>query len=256
MKPAVACGTAEALFGTVRKDGSILPRQGLTKRAARWSKFSVSAARSKVETKAAQLADAPGWARPDVPARSVTAVPGSTDLAEAPDPVLVAAFQAGHEAAFDVIVTRHQRHVYQICYRFAHNHEDAADLAQDVFVRAYRGLKKFKGDSALGTWLYRVAVNTSLNKVAVKKPIMEPLDAAPRLETRGEHPDAALMRGEDAVRVRNAIRRLPPRQRATLVLRMYRELPHEQIAEILGSSVGAVKANFFHAMANLRKLLA
>lgn len=185
----------------------------------------------------------------------MTAAPGSTDLADAPDPVLVAAFQAGHEAAFDVIVTRHQRHVYQICYRFANNHEDAADLAQDVFVRAYRGLKKFKGDSALGTWLYRVAVNTSLNKVAVKTPIMEPLDAAPRLETRGEHPDAALMRGEDAVRVRNAIRRLPPRQRATLVLRMYRELPHEEIAKILGSSVGAVKANFFHAMANLRKLL-
>lgn len=185
----------------------------------------------------------------------MTAPSGSTDLADANDHVLVAAFQAGHDAAFDVIVTRHQRHVYQICYRFVGNHEDAADLAQDVFVRAYRGLKKFKGDSALGTWLYRVAVNTSLNKVAVKRPVMEPLDAAPRLETRGEHPDTTLMRQQDAVRVRNAIRRLPPRQRATLVLRMYRELPHEEIAAILNSSVGAVKANFFHALANLRKQL-
>lgn len=232
-----------------------LAAPGLTKGPPGWSKFSVSAAGSHVETKAAQLADTLAWGGPEAPARPVTAVPGSTDLAEAADPVLVAAFKAGHEAAFDVIVTRHQRHVYQICYRFVGNHEDAADLAQDVFVRAYRGLNKFKGDSALGTWLYRVAVNTSLNKVAVKQPIMEPLDAAPRLETRGEHPDRALMRGEDAVRVRNAIRRLPPRQRATLVLRMYRELPHEEIAAILGSSVGAVKANFFHAMANLRKLL-
>lgn len=185
----------------------------------------------------------------------MSAEPGSTDLADASDAVLVAAFKAGHQAAFDVIVTRHQRHVYQICYRFAGNHEDAADLAQDVFVRAYRGLNKFKGDSALGTWLYRVAVNTSLNKVAVKRPVMEPIDAAPRLETRGDHPDAALMRDEDAARVRRAIRRLPPRQRATLVLRMYRELPHDEIAAILGSSVGAVKANFFHALANLRKLL-
>lgn len=180
---------------------------------------------------------------------------GSTDLATADDRVLVAAFQAGHAAAFDVIVTRHQRPVYQICYRFMNNHEDAADLAQDVFVRAYKGLARFKGDAALATWLYRVAVNTCLNRLALKRPIMEHIDAAPRVETRGEHPDAALMRDEDAVRVRNAIRRLPPKQRAALVLRMYRELPHEEIAAILNSTVGAVKANFFHALASLKKQL-
>ncbi|MEX2273516.1 MAG: sigma-70 family RNA polymerase sigma factor [Vicinamibacterales bacterium] len=205
--------------------------------------------------KIAQLSRSLEWGGATPGTARVIDAPGSTDLADADDRVIVAAFQAGHEAAFDVIVGRHQRHVYQICYRFVNNHEDAADLAQDVFVRAYRGLRKFKGDAALGTWLYRVAVNTSLNKVAIKRPVMEPLDAAPRVETRGEHPDAALMRGEDAVRVRNAIKRLPPRQRATLVLRMYRELPHEEIAAILGSSVGAVKANFFHALANLRKQL-
>lgn len=211
-----------------------------------------------METKAAALSELT-WDHGELPAaRQVTSAPGSTDLADAADPVLVAAFQAGHDAAFDVIVTRHQRHVYQICYRFVGNHEDAADLAQDVFVRAYRGLKKFKGDSALGTWLYRVAVNTSLNKVSVKKPVLETIDReenAMQLEAKSEHPDASLMRQEDAVRVRNAIRQLPPKQRATLVLRMYRELPHEQIAAILDSSVGAVKANFFHAMANLRKHL-
>ena len=230
------------------------PNLRLTKRPAPWSKFTASAAGQQVQTKTAQLSIALPWDL-DVPAQSMTSAPGSTDLADAPDHVLVAAFQAGHDAAFDVIVTRHQRHVYQICYRFAGNHDDAADLAQDVFVRAYRGLRTFKGQSALGTWLYRVAVNTSLNKVAVKRPVMEPIDAAPRLDARGEHPDAALMRQEDAARVRAAIRRLPPRQRATLVLRMYRELPHEDIAAILGSTVGAVKANFFHALANLRKQL-
>lgn len=209
-----------------------------------------------VQTKADELSSALAWDLSEAPARAVTAAPGSTDLADAPDPVLVAAFQAGHEAAFDVIVTRHQRHVYQICYRFVGTHEDAADLAQDVFVRAYRGLRKFKGDSALGTWLYRVAVNTSLNKVSGRKPAHESIDAGTPLEAPGEHPDKALMRREDAVRVRRAIRQLPPKQRATLVLRMYRELPHEQIAAILNSSVGAVKANFFHAMANLKKYLA
>ena len=180
---------------------------------------------------------------------------GSTDLAAADDRVLVAAFRAGHAAAFDVIVTRHQRHVYQICYRFMHNHEDAADLAQDTFVRAHRGLARFKGDAALGTWLYRIAVNTCLNRLERKRPPTESIDAAPRVDARAEHPDAAIAREQDAARVRGAIRKLPPKQRATLVLRMYRELPHEEIAGILGSSVGAAKANYFHALANLKKML-
>ena len=81
------------------------------------------------------------------------------DLAAAEDRVLVAAFLAGSQEAFAVIVSRHQRTVYQVCYRFVRNHEDAADLAQDVFVRAFKGLKQFKGDSSLGPWLYRVGVN-------------------------------------------------------------------------------------------------
>lgn len=192
-------------------------------------------------------------AAPAVPA--VTAEPGSTDLADADDAVLVAAFRAGHAAAFDVIVRRHQRQVYQICYRFMHTHEDAADLAQDTFVRAYRGLARFNGNAALKTWLYRIAVNTCLNRLERKRPVMEPIDAEPRVDTRVEPPDAALARAEDAARVRDAIRRLPPKQRAALVLRTYRELPHDEIADILGSSVGAVKANVFHALANLRKML-
>ena len=83
---------------------------------------------------------------------------------DAPTTELVQACLAGHREAFDVIVERHQRHVYQLCYRFVGNHEDASDLAQDVFIRAYRGLKKFKRQSSLGTWLYRIGVNVCLNK--------------------------------------------------------------------------------------------
>jgi RNA polymerase sigma-70 factor (ECF subfamily) len=174
-------------------------------------------------------------------------------LASSDDGALVAACLAGRKEAFDVIVERHRRHVYRLCYRFVGNHEDASDLAQDVFVRAYRGLRSFKGQSSLGTWLYRIAVNVSLNKVESKTPPQEPLSesaAAPF-----EHPADALVRGERAAEVRAAIARLPKKQRATLILRVYHELPHEQIAAVLGSSVGAVKANFFHALANLRKLL-
>ena len=176
-------------------------------------------------------------------------------LGQAADRTLVDECLAGNRAAFDEIVRRNQRQVYKVCYRFVGNHEDASDLAQDVFVRAYRGLRGFKGNAALGTWLYRIAVNVALNRVTGKAPALERLDRAEHVDRRIEPADTALLRAEQAAVVRKAIARLPNRQRATLILRAYHELPHEEIAAILGSSVGAVKANFFHALANLKKLL-
>lgn len=175
---------------------------------------------------------------------------------EAGDASLVEASLAGNREAFDAIVRRHQRQVYQLCYRFAGNHEDASDLAQDAFIRAYRRLGSFKGHSAFSTWLYRVAVNVCLNQVGsrARKPLV-PLDAADRVDARGERADVMLVKGERAAAVRAAIARLPRKQRAALILRVYHDLPHDQIAGILGSSVGAVKANFFHALTNLRKLM-
>ena len=210
---------------------------------------------------AAGAAGAFGWKMTEsalgvrMPVESDGDLDASADLQTADDQTLVAAFLGGRRAAFDVIVERHRRHVYQLCYRFVGNHEDASDLAQDVFVRAFKGLRNFKGDSSLGTWLYRVGVNACLNRVAVKRPPTEPIEAVQRVDDRAEHPLDRLVRGERAVVVRAAIRRLPPKQRATLVLRVYQELTHEEIARILGSSVGAVKANFFHALGNLKRLL-
>jgi RNA polymerase sigma-70 factor (ECF subfamily) len=176
------------------------------------------------------------------------------------DADLVAASRAGDREAFDIIVERHRRHVYQLCYRFVGNHEDASDLAQDVFVRAFRSLNTFKGQASLGTWLYRIAVNVSLNKVSARKLRAVSIDALVigddrRTVSPAESPSDAVLRGERAGQVRSAIARLPKKQRATLILRVYHELPHEEIAGILGSSVGAVKANFFHALINLKKLL-
>lgn len=190
-------------------------------------------------------------------ARTDTDMPETLPQAwsDAGDHALVDACLAGHSEAFAIIVERHRRQVYQVCYRFVNNHEDASDLAQDAFVRAYKGLRGFNRQSALATWLYRIAVNVSLNKVAVKTPRIESIAAREYPDERGERPDAAMLRGERAAEVRAAIARLPNKQRATLILRVYHEMPHGQIAEILGSSVGAVKANFFHAMANLKKLL-
>jgi RNA polymerase sigma-70 factor (ECF subfamily) len=91
--------------------------------------------------------------------------------------------------------------------------------------------------------------------VAIKKPMTEPIEASPRVDERAADPLDLVMRGERAVVVRRAIERLPPKQRATLVLRVYQEMSHEEIARVLGSSVGAVKANFFHALGNLKRLL-
>ncbi len=175
--------------------------------------------------------------------------------ADADDRTLVALCLGGRREAFDVVVERHRRQVYQLCYRYVGNHEDAADLAQDAFIRAFKGLKGFKGESSLATWLYRIAVNVCLNRLALKTPKSEPLGPADRVDVRAERPDTALLRDERAAEVRAAIRQLPPKQRATLVLRIYHDLPHEEIAGILGSSVGAAKANLFHALANLKKLL-
>lgn len=180
--------------------------------------------------------------------------PTSPALDLADDQTLVEASLAGRREAFDVIVRRHQRQVYQVCYRFVGNHEDASDLAQDVFVRGYRGLRGFKAQSALATWLYRIAVNVCLNRVSAKTPRFETVDAE-MLDAKAERADSAIDRAERAAEVRAAIARLPRKQRATLILRVYHDLSHDQIARILGSSVGAVKANFFHALANLKKLL-
>ena len=171
------------------------------------------------------------------------------------DAELVAACLKGESAAFDELVARHRRQVYQVCYRFTGNHEDASDLAQDVFLRAYRALGTFKGQAAFSTWLYRVAVNVCLNRKALKRLPTEPIDTREFTDRQGDAADRQVMRKETAATVRAAIAQLPEKQRATMILRIYQELPHEEIAAILGSSVGAVKANFFHALANLRKLL-
>ena len=179
------------------------------------------------------------------------------DPQEGPDEAdLVRAAAAGDRAAFETLVTRHQRHVYRLCYRFVPNHEDASELTQDAFVRAYRSLGKFEGQSQFSTWLHRITVNVCLNRLALKTPKQAPLKDIETAPGREEPADAAMLRGERVALVRAAIAQLPAKQRATLILRVYHDLPHEEIARVLGSSVGAAKTNLCHALGNLRKLLA
>ena len=200
-----------------------------------------------------------GWRefRPLPMTRAATpAVETSPPLSvETDDDALVRAFAEGRREAFDEIVRRYRRTIYVVCYRFTGNHEDAADVAQDVFIRAFKGLARFRRESSLGTWLHRIAVNTCLNQAAIRKPETEPVDQVERVDRNVRNPLDAVEREELRGRLQRAIRQLPPRQRATVILRVYQDLSHEDIARILGSTVGASKTNLFHALATLRRLL-
>ena len=201
------------------------------------------------------------WPTADTaPAVTPRPMPAADDrpLDELDEPGLVGACLAQRAGAFDLIVERHRRAVYQLCYRFVGNHEDASDLSQDVFLRAYRGLRSFRGQSTLATWLYRIGVNVCLNRVGARTTLdklTEPIDEQQFVDVGAESPSDRLLRDERAARVRAAIAQLPRKQRATLILRTYHEMSHQEIADVLGSSVGAVKANFFHALGNLKKQL-
>jgi RNA polymerase sigma-70 factor (ECF subfamily) len=184
---------------------------------------------------------------------------GETPAEVAPRPrdaerAAIEACKRGEREAFDQLVVRHQRGVYRLCYRYVNNHEDANDLTQEVFLRAWRAIGRFRGRSAFSTWLYRIGVNACLNFRAARRPPAQELPetiahpgigAAERVES-----------DEQSRRVREAVGRLPEKQRATLILKIYHELTHQEVAQILGSTVGTVKANLFHALGNLRKLVA
>src|SRR5438270_52631 len=120
---------------------------------------------------------------------------GDIGVASLDEQQLVDACLAGRAGAFDLVVERHRRQVYQLCYRFVGNHEDASDLSQDVFLRAYRGLKSFRGGSSLATWLYRIGVNVCLNRVSARKPVVEDIDARQHVDTGRESQGDRVLRG-------------------------------------------------------------
>jgi RNA polymerase sigma-70 factor (ECF subfamily) len=166
----------------------------------------------------------------------------------------IEACRRGEREAFDRLVVRYQRDVYRLCYRYVNDHEDANDLAQEVFLKAWRAIGRFRGESSFSTWLYRIAVNACLNFRALRRPATQELP-----ETLADPVPGALARAEnddEARRVRSAVVHLPEKQRVTLILKVYHELTHEEVARILGSTVGTVKANLFHALGNLRRLMA
>jgi RNA polymerase sigma-70 factor (ECF subfamily) len=169
------------------------------------------------------------------------------------DEQAVRAFHEGDLEAFGRLVHKYRAQVYRLCFRFTGNHHDADDQAQEIFLRAYRGLASFRGQSRFSTWLYRIGVNACLNWAAARKNRAEPLpeeiaDPAPGQVER-------LSRAQCDAAVREVVHRLPEKQRLTLVLRVYHELSYREISEVMESPIGTVKANLYFALQNLKKML-
>ncbi len=176
-------------------------------------------------------------------------------MTEQSDLELVRLFQRGDESAFNHLVLRYQEKVYWVARRFVNDHDGADDVTQEVFCKAYDALKEFRGDSSIYTWLYRITVNIALNTLRRQKVkdflrIDELFDLE---DTNVQAPDQVVEQQEDRALIEQAIARLPKKQRSVFVLRYYEELPYEEIAKILKTSVGGLKANYFHAVRKIQE---
>ena len=178
------------------------------------------------------------------------------DAARLEERAAIEACLSGDPSAFDVLVIRHQKSIQRVCYRFTGNTEDAADLTQEVFVKAYRSLPKFRGTSAFSTWLYRIAVNACLSFKASRKNRTDEWDEDHDIVAEGPTAEESLDASMNAETIRKALDTLPEKQRVTVIMKVLEERTHAEVAEILGSNVGTVKANLFFAIRNLRKQLA
>jgi len=158
----------------------------------------------------------------------------------------------GNRVAFEELVNRYRKSVYYVTYRMVHDAEDAADLSQEIFFKAYQGLRKFKRQSSFHTWLYRITINLCINHLRKKGSRQYVgLESAPTVRDPEVLEKLALE--ELQTMVNTAVSALPEKQRAAVILRIYHGLSHKEISDVLGCSVGTVKANYFHAIRNLRK---
>jgi RNA polymerase sigma-70 factor, ECF subfamily len=171
---------------------------------------------------------------------------------------LVAAAKAGDLGAFEQLVKRTYADVYTLAYRLTGNEEDARDVAQEACLRAWRGIKKFRGDSRFSTWMYRITANcASTLLVRRSKGSHEELNADDQVADQRPEADPEAMAEAGYVRDRMtaALAELPPRLRAVVVLRDIYDLPHEAIAAELGISQEAAKVRLHRARRKLRERL-
>jgi RNA polymerase sigma-70 factor (ECF subfamily) len=185
--------------------------------------------------------------------RSFTASIPMTLSNQDADVELVERYLAGDMTAFDEIMIRYERQIYRVCYRFVENREDAMDLAQEVFIKAFEHLATFRRESTLKTWLYRIAMNHCINHV--KKHSQEFVEVTEYTGSTGASVQSQLEEREQRAHFRHMVQQLPPKQKAILELRIHEQLSYEEIAKISGRSVSTIKASVFFALEKLRKLV-
>ncbi len=173
---------------------------------------------------------------------------------------LLSRLRAGDEDAFREFVDAHRDRIVTVVARVAGSAADAEDLAQDAFLKAFGAIDRFKGQSALFTWLYRIAVNTARDHVESRRrrptvPLHDEHGRAHDPPADAESPPDALLRGERALAVHQALQALPEPFRTTLILREMEGHTYEEVAEILGISIGTVESRIFRARCRLRALL-
>jgi RNA polymerase sigma-70 factor (ECF subfamily) len=186
------------------------------------------------------------------------------------DRVLVDRFKSGDQTAFDEMVSRYWERIYAMVNQLLRNQQDAEEVTQDAFIRAHRGLVNFRGDSAFSTWLYQIATNLARNRywywwrrkrdksISFDQPISPDGDTtlaeifpAEDVETPGD----ATVSKEYVSRIAECMEMLNEKHRAILILRNVKNLSYEEIAEILGISVGTVKSRIARARESLREKL-
>jgi RNA polymerase sigma-70 factor (ECF subfamily) len=172
------------------------------------------------------------------------------------DQILVEKVQQGDKKAFDVLVLKYQQKVANIVARYIRDPVESLDVTQEAFIKAYRALPNFRGDSAFYTWLYRIAINTAKNYLVsqsrrppgtdVDAESAEQIDSGERLKDRAS-PESILLSDEIATTVRNAIEALPEELKTAITLRELEGLSYEEIAEAMDCPIGTVRSRIFRA---------
>lgn len=185
-------------------------------------------------------------------------------MSDEEDLELVQRFQCGDVTAFDALVNKYQGKVYDIVYFHIRNVEDTYDLSQEVFLRVFRSLSKFKRKSSFYTWLYKIAINACIDyarqnsrvqTIPIEEWALVSESSASESANYASSPTKALELQELKSQIAKAIDQLPPKQRAVFIMKRHQGLSLEEIAKILNRSVGTVKAHLSHATAKLANLL-
>lgn len=188
------------------------------------------------------------------------------DFSESTEADLLRRAKGGDTAAFDEIITRYRQRIFMTAYLIIRNEDDALDLCQEAFLRAWKALRRFDGRQALGAWLRRIVTNAAIDlcRSRRRRPLecLEEMDspqeglAARSLAAPAEQPGDALERSELRARIEAAFSELSPDHRAVIVLREIEDLSYEDIAQTTGVSTGTVMSRLFHARKKLQHLLA